>query len=114
MTLRQALAGLQLITDAEQSLRGARITMDWDAAAADGRRRRGRDGGLSHAARAACARLARAKAAVGDDAWALAWGACIDRASVQALGKRRAAGRAETRAALCDALENLAAAYDAA
>jgi len=112
MSLRQALAGLRLIADAEQSLRAERITMDWDGIVADRQRRRGRDGGLSRTARVAAVRLARVKAAAGESDWTTAWAACIERVSVHTLAKRRGVRRRDMRATLCNALESIAAAYD--
>jgi hypothetical protein len=112
MCLRQALAGLRLIADAEQSQRAERITMDWDGIVADRQRRRGRDGGLSRTARVAAARLARVKAAPGESDGTTAWAACIERVSVHTLAKRHGVRRRDMRETLCNALESVAAAYD--
>jgi len=114
LTLRQAAAGLRLIVDAEQSVRAERITMDWDGVVGDRRRRRGRDGGLALSARAAAIRIARLKCAMGEAAFDLAWSACVERAPVRLLARRRGVAGPRIREMLCDALEKLAGAYDGA
>ena len=114
LTLRQAAAGLRLIVDAEQSVRAERITMDWDGVVGDRRRRRGRDGGLALSARAAAIRIARLKCAMGEAAFDLAWSACVERAPVRLLARRRGVAGPRIREMLGDALEKLAGAYDGA
>lgn len=112
LTLRQAQAGERLIADAEQSQRADRITMDWSGVAADRKRRRGRDGGLAHAARCARRRLARVRAKLGEGAFSLIWSACVERASISLLARSRGVKGREVHRRLGLVLERLAAAYD--
>jgi hypothetical protein len=112
LTLRQALAGLRLIEDAEQSLRGERTTMDWSGLVVDGQQRRARDGGLALAARRAKERIARVRADAGEALFALAWSACVERASIRSLARARGVKGREVQLRLSLALERLAAAYD--
>jgi hypothetical protein len=112
LSMRQALAGLRLIEDAEQSFRGERTTMDWSGLVVDGQRRRGRDGGLAHAARKAHERIARVRAEAGEAMFALAWSACVERASIRSLARARGVKGGEVQRRLSLALEKLAAAYD--
>ena len=114
LTLRQAMAGLRLIADAEQSEQSERITMDWSGLVVDGQRRRGRNGGRTHAARKARDRIARARADVGKAPFALVWSACVERASLSALARERGVRNREVQRRLGQALEKLAAAYDTA
>lgn len=114
LTLRQAMAGLRLIADVEQSLNGERISMDWSGLVVDGRRRRGCDGGLAHAARRARDRIARVRSEAGEALFALAWSACVERASLRALARERGVKGREVQRRLGLALEKLAEAYDGA
>jgi hypothetical protein len=106
LSARGAAAGLRLAIEAEEALRDPALGMNWDAVPAD---RTGRGAGSRPPASAerARARLAAARAALGAEAFALCWRACVEGRPLARLGER--AGPR-----LAAALEQLAAAFDRA
>jgi hypothetical protein len=112
LSLRQAAAGVRLVEDAEASIRGDRLTMDWDGVAVDRQRRTGRSGGLALAAREAAQRTERLKVVVGAVKFALAWEACVEALPLTVIARRRGLERREVHRELSAALEAIAAAYD--
>lgn len=111
LSLRQAMAGLRFIADAEASVRQRGITMSWTATPASRTRRVGRDGGMVPAALDAARRLARLRDADAH-AFALAWAACVEGASLSALERRFDLPKRGVAVALAAALESIAAISD--
>lgn len=112
LTLRQAMAGLRLIEDAEQAGRDPALTMNWDAVPTD-RQARAKAGAVrSPRVRAAEQRLRRTRSALGPDAFALVWAVCVERTPMRVMQQRLGLGRVATRNAFVRALENVADAYD--
>ena len=112
LSLRQALAGLRLIEDAEAAARDSLLTMNWDAVPADRNTRSGRDGGLQPHARRAAQRIERIRTALGKQDFALVYSACVERVPLKALQRRFGLKRLGARTALPDALEKVAEVYD--
>jgi hypothetical protein len=112
LTLRQAAAGLKLIADAEQSGRDSGLTMNWDAGPVDRRRRSGRGPARLRAARQAEQRIRRARARLGEPAFALVWSACIDQVPLSRLEQCYRLPAKGAAGALAGALEKLAEVYD--
>jgi hypothetical protein len=112
LSLRQAQAGLRLIADAERAARTPGLTMDWTATPASRVRRGGRGGGLGAASREAATRIARLKAADAKG-FALAWAACVGGASLVSLERRFNLAKRSAAGKLAEALEMIAAGYDA-
>jgi hypothetical protein len=112
LTLRQVTAGLKLVADAEQSGRDPGLTMNWDAGPADRQRRSGRGPVRLRAARQSEQRIRRARAALGEPAFALVWSACIEEAPFSYLEQRYRLPPNGGARALAKALERLADLYD--
>jgi hypothetical protein len=112
LSLRQALAGVRLVADAERAASTPGLTMDWSAAPASRVRRSGRDGGRSAAGRKAALRIARLMAADADG-FSLAWAACVEGRSLVALERRFGLSKRSAADRLAEALETIAAGYDA-
>lgn len=112
LSMRHVYAGLRLIADVERRDTSKGLTMDWDAGPVDRQKRSGVAGGFKGSAADAARRLRRVKALVTDDAWKLAWAACVDAMSLVALQKRFRLGQREVRPAVAAALEVIALAYD--
>jgi hypothetical protein len=112
LSLRQAMAGLKLIEDAEQGARVASLTMNWDAAPADKNRRSGGEGRPVRAARAAQVRINRVKAALEEGEFAFIYSACIQGVSLRVLERRQGLPRHGGPRALGAALEKVADVYD--
>jgi hypothetical protein len=112
LSLRQALAGLRLIEDAENAARDPLLTMNWDAVPTDRNTRAGFSGGLPHHARLASRRIERIRAALGERDWKLVHAACVERVSLNSLEQRLGLKRLEARKLLPGALEAVAEIYD--
>lgn len=112
LSLRQAEAGLRLVKDAETAGQRPGLTMDWDAPAADRRPRGPGRAGLLDAAKDAEGRLAKLERAVGADAFALCWAACVEALPLRALEARFGLARRSGPARVGEALEAVAGAYD--
>ncbi|HEY7799471.1 MAG TPA: DUF6456 domain-containing protein [Hyphomonadaceae bacterium] len=112
LSLRQALAGLRLIEDAETAARDPMLTMNWDAVPADRSTRGGTNGGLQSHARRAAQRIGRIRAALGKQDFTIVYAACVERMSLKTLEQRFALKRLGARMALSEALEKVAEVYD--
>lgn len=112
LTLRQTTAGQRLVEDVEQASRGPSLTMDWDAAPADNRRRSGGSGGRIHPARQAQQRIERMKSLLGDAAFALVHAACVQSVPIRVLERRFGLVRRAGARTLAAALEKVAEIYD--
>lgn len=112
LSMRQVLAGLRLVTDAERAAADQRLTMNWDAGPATQRRRMGSDGGLRGDARAAARVLAQISARLGVQTWSLLWRLCVDGDALDALKTRFGISQRDIHASVSRALEKLAEAYD--
>jgi hypothetical protein len=112
LTLRQALAGLRLIEDAENAARDPLLTMNWDAVPADRNTRGGYTGGLQPHARRAAQRIACIRAALGARDFTIVYAACVHRLNLKALERRFDLQRLEARRLLPEALETVAEVYD--
>ncbi|HEX5006668.1 MAG TPA: DUF6456 domain-containing protein [Hyphomonadaceae bacterium] len=113
LSLRQALAGLRLIEDAEIAARDSLLTMNWDAVPSDRNARSGGNGGLQPHARLAAQRIACIRAALGKRDFTIVYAACVDRVNLKALETRFGLKRLEARRLLPEALETVAEVYDA-
>jgi hypothetical protein len=112
LTLRQAMAGLRLIEDAEQAGRDPMLTMNWDAVPADKQVRSGGAGGRWSNARRAATRIAKVQAALGECAFEIAYAACVLRIPLRTIERRFSLPRLGARKALAAALEKAADVYD--
>jgi hypothetical protein len=112
LSLRQALAGLRLIQDAEASARDPLLTMNWDAVPADRNTRAGTHGGLAPHARSAAARIDRIRAALGKRDFTIVYAACVERVPLKTLEQRFGLKRLGARTVLPEALETVAEVYD--
>jgi hypothetical protein len=112
LSLRQALAGLRLIEDAEAAVRDPLLTMNWDAVPADRNTRSGRDGGLQPHARRAARRIERIRAALGKRDFTIVYAACVERVHLKTLEQRFGLKRLGARTVLPEALEKVAEIYD--
>lgn len=112
LNMRQVKAGLQLIADAERESNSKGLTMNWDAGPADAHRRGPTRGGQSAIAASAAARLKRVRGLTGEDAWRLAWMACVEGATLQSIKAQMALSQRALGLALARAFENLANAYE--
>jgi hypothetical protein len=112
LSLRQALAGLRLVEDAEAAVRDPLLTMNWDAVPADRNTRSGTSGGLQPHARRAARRIARIRKALGKQNFTIVYAACVERVHLKALERRFGLKRLEARRLLPDALERAAEVYD--
>jgi hypothetical protein len=112
LSLRQALAGLRLIEDAEIAARDPLLTMNWDAVPADRNTRSSRNGGLQPCARRAARRIERIRAAFGKRDFAIVYAACVERAPLKSLEHRFGLKRLGSREVLPEALETVAEIYD--
>jgi hypothetical protein len=110
VSLRGAAAGLRLVKDAELAARRKALTMDWNAAPSDRRRRGPSAGGLGPALEAE-KRLAALKQRVGEG-FALVWTVCISGAEIGAAERRFGLERRSGAERLAEELERLADAYD--
>jgi hypothetical protein len=113
LTLRQALAGLKLVADAEQAGRDSTITMNWEAGPVDKRRRGGHASRRLRAAQAADRRLRRAREVLGAD-FTLLWRACVEQVPLSRLSRGHRLSVRAVPAALAAALVRLADFYDGA
>jgi hypothetical protein len=111
LTLRQALAGLRLIEDAEQAARDVLLTMNWDAVPADKNARSG-GGRPSSPARRAAKRIECIRAALGERDFNFVYAACVQRVHFKVLESRFGLKRLESRKWLPEALEKVADVYD--
>jgi hypothetical protein len=112
LTLRQALAGLRLIEDAEQAARDALLTMNWDAVPTDRQVRSGRDGGFAAPTRRAAQRIERIRKALGERDFSIVYAACVQRMLFGALEHRFGLRRLGARTVLPRTLEKVAEVYD--
>jgi len=112
LSMRQVKAGMRLIADAEREHNSAGLTMNWDAGPTDKRARGPQRGGQTLSAASASARLKRVRALAGEDAWRLAWLACVDGATLEALKEKTGLPQRAVGAALARALAQLANAYE--
>ena len=112
LSLRQALAGLRLIEDAENAARDSLLTMNWDAVPSDRNTRSGGNGGLQRHARMAAQRIDCIRAALGKRDFAIVHASCVDRANLKKLETRFGLKRLEARKWLPEALEKVAEVYD--
>jgi hypothetical protein len=112
LSMRQVKAGLRLIADAEREHNSAGLAMNWSAGPTDRRARGPQRGGQTSAAASASAQLKRVRAFAGEDAWRLAWLACIEGATLAVLKKKTGLSKGAMGAALAQALEQLANAYE--
>jgi hypothetical protein len=112
LSLRQVQAGLRLIADAEREVSSKGLTMNWDAGPVDARKLGPRKGGQSLAAATATARLKRVRGLAGEKSWGLAWLACVEGASLQAIKAQMGLGQRALGVALSRALEDVANAYE--
>ena len=112
LNMRQVLAGLRLVRDAERAAGDARLTMNWDAGPVTRQRRGGAAGGVRGDANLAGRFLERLRAKIGDPTWRLVWGLCVDADSLLALKKRFAISQADVHGEVARALDALADAYD--
>ena len=86
--------------------------MDWSGVVADRRVRGGVRGGMIAPAREAAVRVARVRRAVGAGAFALAWGACVEGATLVGLARAAGMGVKAVQRALAHALEKVAPVYE--
>lgn len=114
LSMRGAAAGLRLARDAEASERRRGLSMDWDLIPTDRRPRGATQGGLGSAAREATNRIAKLKRTIGDEAFRLAWFACVEGLTLSAVAQRCAISRNTCGERLGEALEDLADAYERA
>ena len=112
ISLRQALAGLRLIADAERAAADARLTMDWDAGPTTRQRRGASGGGRAGDALAAAQRLRQVRGRVDEAAWRLAWALCVDGETRVAVMKRFGITHTFIKARVAEALEQVAVAYE--
>lgn len=109
---RQVKAGLRLITDAEQEVVSKGLTMNWDAGPVDARQFGPGKGGRSPASASAAARLKRVRGLAGEKSWGLAWMACVEGATLQAIRTQMGLSQRTLGVALSRALEDIANAYE--
>lgn len=112
LSMRQVKAGLRLIADAEREHNSSGLTMNWGAGPTDKRASGPQRGGQTSSAASASAQIKRVRALAGEDAWQLAWLACIEGATLRTLKERTGLSQRATGAALSCALERLANAYE--
>lgn len=112
LSMRQVKAGLRLVADAEREHNSSSLTMNWDAGPSDRRARGPHRGGQTASAANASAQLKRVRALAGEDAWRLAWLACVDGATLSALRQKSGLSQREVGVALARALEQIANAYE--
>jgi len=112
LSMRQTLAGLRLIEDAESAARDPLLTMNWDAVPMDRQRSGGFSGGLQPHARRAAGRIEAIRTALGERDFRLVYAACVQRVSLKELERRFGLKRLGARTALPEALEKLAEVYD--
>jgi hypothetical protein len=112
LSLRQALAGLRLIEDAEAAARDSLLTMNWDAVPSDRNTRSGKNGGLQPHAQRAARRIERIRAALGKRDFTIVYAACVERVHLKALEQRFGLKRLGARTVLPEALEKIAEVYD--
>lgn len=112
LSMRAAQAGLWLRATAELAARRRGLTMNWSATPLDRGARRAGDGGLPDAARRAAMRVERMRRALGADAFALVWAACVEGETLGALERRLGLGARRGAELLGQALERLADAMD--
>jgi len=112
LSMRQVKAGMRLVADAELETNSGGLTMNWDAGPSDRRRRGPQGGGQSASSAQASARLKRVQALAGEEAWKLAWIACVEGVSLKDLKARSGLGQRTLGPALARALEQLANAYE--
>lgn len=113
ISLRHAQAGLRLIADAERAAADARLTMDWSAGPTTKRRRGASGGGRAGDALAAAQALRQVRRRMGEDVWRMVWALCVDGETLNAMMQRFAVTQKLIKARIADALETLAAAYEA-
>lgn len=112
LSLRQALAGLRLIEDAESAARDHLLTMNWDAVPADRNTRSGGNGGLQPCAQRAAKRIELVRAALGKRDFTIVYAACVECVPLKALERRFGLKRLGARKVLPEALETVAEVYD--
>jgi Domain of unknown function (DUF6456) len=112
LSLRQALAGLRLIEDAESAARDPLLTMNWDAVPADRNTRSGGNGGLQPRAQRAAKRIGHIRAALGRRDFTIVYAACVERVPLRTLERRFGLKRLGARKVLPEALETVAEVYD--
>ena len=112
LSLRQVMAGLRLVRDAEQAASDARLTMNWDAGPVTRQRRSGTTPGAVGDAVRALRELQALRETLGEPAWRFLWAMCVDGDSLRALMRRFGLQSREMHAAAAEALERLAEAYD--
>jgi hypothetical protein len=113
LSMRQVMAGLRLIADAERAAADVRVTMNWEAGPVTRQRRGSSDGGRRGDAKLAARFLERLRARVGDDAWRLLWALCVEGESMKSVKKRLAIAQRDVHPRVACALEVLAGAYEA-
>jgi hypothetical protein len=112
LSLRQVLAGLRLVRDAEQAASDARLTMNWDSGPVTRQRRSGTAPGVGGDALRASRDLLALRETLGEPAWRFLWSMCVDADSLRALMRRFGMQSREIHTAAADALERLAEVYD--
>jgi Domain of unknown function (DUF6456) len=112
LSLRQALAGLRLVEDAEAAARDPLLTMNWDAVPTDRNACNGGNCGLQPSARRAAQRIARIRTVLGKRDFTIVYAACVERVNLKALERRFDLKRLEARTVLSEALEKVAEVYD--
>lgn len=113
LTMRHVQAGMQLIADAELQESGGRLTMDWDAGPVDRQQRGASSGGMKAGALGAARRLRRVRGAMDERLWRIAHVLCVGGLSLRRIGAQFTLGQRGTGAAITEAMEALASAYDA-
>jgi hypothetical protein len=112
LSLRQALAGLRLIEDAEAAARDPLLTMNWDAVPADRNTRSGGNGGLQPHAQRAAKRIELVRAALGKRDFTIVYAACVEHVPLKTLERRFGLKRLAVRKLLPEALETVAEVYE--
>jgi hypothetical protein len=112
LSMRQVLAGLRLVADAERAAADPRMTMNWDAGPVTRQRRGASAGGRTGDAKLAARLLDRLRSKIGETNWRLAWMLCVEAEPLATLKRRFTIAQRDIHARVQVTLEHLAAAYD--